>query len=399
MKNTINIIPSKSMAHRALICNALGLSQTNVIFSQTSEDIEATEACLEGLREYDGKGTCVLPCNESGSTLRFLLPVVGALGIKGQFLPKGRLPERPLSPLYEELLSHGMEMSPQGEVPFRVWGQLLPGTFSLPGNVSSQYISGLLFALPLLHGDSRIKITTPLESKSYVDMTLDMLKRFGIEVKTEDFGFFVKGNQRYKGPQNLFVEGDWSNGAFWLCAGALLEDGITCENLNLKSLQGDKAVVDILREFGADVSLGENSVTVKKSKLRGITVDAKDVPDLIPAISVVAAVAQGRTVIKNAERLRIKESDRLKAVAETLNGLGGNVSETKDGLVIIGKDGLSGGEADSFGDHRIAMMSAIASLVTFEEVRLKGWKAVNKSYPGFFQDLMVLGDRVKVVKE
>ncbi|MEG1314436.1 MAG: 3-phosphoshikimate 1-carboxyvinyltransferase [Anaerovoracaceae bacterium] len=397
----IRIIPSKSQAHRALICSALSKTECNVICQETSLDIEATRDCLINIKEAlkNNSGECQLPCNESGSTLRFLLPIVLALGLKGSFLPEGRLPERPLSPLYEQLEGHGAKMSKQGTVPFVVEGQLQSGDYYLPGNVSSQFVSGLLFALPLIKGQSRIIITSQLESQAYVDMTLNTIENFGVTIKKEDNTFIIDGGQNYQGPREVNVEGDWSNGGFWLVAGALLSEGVSCSNLNINSLQGDKGVVEILRRFGADVEVAGDTVNVRKNQLNAIEIDAKDIPDLVPILSVVAAVSKGTTVIKNAERLRIKESDRLKAVRETLSILGADITETDDGLIITGREHLGGGVVDSFSDHRIAMMSAIASLVCTHKVVIKNSKAVNKSYPSFFTELQKFGENAKIERE
>lgn len=396
----IQIIPSKSDAHRALICAELSETPCQVICSATSKDIEATKACMQALRE----GGEDMHCGESGSTLRFLLPVMAALGHKVAFYPEGRLPERPLTPLYEEMEDHGCRMSPQGSVPFVVEGQLEPGDYRIPGDVSSQYISGLLFALPLLEGDSRILIEGNLESAAYVEMTLKVLKDFGIVVNRMQDGFHVPGSQVYQGPAEYQVEGDWSNGCFWLVAGALDEEGVTVSGLSLDSLQGDKAILDLLREMGAEIQMQKNQVTgmtdiaVRGGRLHGITIDAAQIPDMVPILAVAALAAEGTTTIKNAGRLRIKESDRLATVSQVLTGLGGNIEELPDGLIVHGggnpenqKKPLRGGMAEGHNDHRIVMMAAIASRICADKVQLKGTQAVNKSYPDFFRVLEEAG--------
>lgn len=401
MENKIKVIASKSQAHRALICSYLASigklenEMTKVIFHETSKDIIATENCLSNMKKGE---YCKLQCNESGSTLRFLLPLVGALGLEGEFLPMGRLSERPLSPLYEELEKHGMKMSRQGEVPFKFQGKLISGDYTLAGNISSQFISGLLFALPLLDGYSRIIIEGELESKAYVEMTLEMLSNFGVEVVRQKYGFKIKGGQKFSGPKEIEVEGDWSNGGFILCAGSLLEEGLLCTNLNLHSSQGDRKIIEILRNMGANLKTKGDTVSAAKGRLLGGTIDVKDIPDLVPAIAVVAAVSEGTTEIINAGRLRLKESDRLMAVTTVLNILGARVKELKDGLVIEGVPRLNGGVVDSYGDHRIAMMAAIASIVSDEEVVIENSKAVEKSYTNFYEDIRSLGDKVKVVE-
>ena len=400
----LKVIPSKSDAHRAMICAALAEIQSGlngdgackIICDETSKDMDATAKCLEALKEAlsGGPGAAepdfrgekpgeaeqakpaVLMCGESGSTLRFLLPVTAALGVSGDFMPEGRLPQRPLSPLYEEMTAHGCKMSPQGSVPFKVRGKLRPGKYTLPGNVSSQYITGLLLALPLLEGDSVIEVATPLESAAYVDMTLKVMRDFGMDIGVsggERPKYMIKGGRRYSAPPVYEVEGDWSNAAFWLAAGALTEEGVKCRGLRGDSVQGDKAVADILKAMGANVETGEDFVAVKRGRLHGITVDA------------------GETHIVNAGRLRIKESDRLSSITDVLTGLGADVTELKDGLVIRGKGSLEGGKADGHNDHRIVMMASVASLISMKPVTIEGAEAVGKSYPAFFDRMREMG--------
>ena len=403
----VKAIASKSYAHRALICSSLSENHSFVTCKEESEDIMATVKCLESLgavikrmpNGYDvypvshgkGKKSEEMDCNESGSTFRFMLPIALALGAKSSFNLKGRLALRPLSPFYEELEKHGAKMSEEGSVPFKIDGRLEPGKYGLPGNVSSQFISGLLFALPLLSEDSKIIVAGQIESKSYINLTIEVLKLYGIDIQTTDNEYIIKGNQTFSAPPELIVEGDWSNAAFWLSAGALLEKGITCNNLNMNSMQGDKKIIDILKEFGAEVTIYKNSVTVKKNQLKGIEVDAMNIPDLVPIISLVASVSKGMTVIKNAERLRLKESDRLKSVAETLTKLGADIVITKDGLEIYGKEALKSNSVDSFKDHRIAMMTAIASIVSNGPITIYESEVISKSYPGFYAEINKLG--------
>jgi 3-phosphoshikimate 1-carboxyvinyltransferase len=415
LNGVVRAIPSKSQAHRALICAALADKPTSVECSGDSDDIAATAECLSALgakieREsgvYNvhplKRGTndiAALDCGESGSTFRFMLPIVGALGRKASFILKGRLPERPLSPLYEELVRHGAELSPQGTVPFYAGGRLAPGHYSLDAGVSSQFISGLLFALPLLDGDSELQLTGQAESFPYIELTLAMLEIFGIRTEFKDNVFFISGRQTYRSPGKAHVEGDWSNAAFWLSAGAIGPGSITCTGLNLQSRQGDRAILDILAKFGARIEVIENDsrVTVSGGRLRGIEIDAKDIPDLVPVLSIVAAVSEGKTVIRNAARLRTKESDRLAAVSDILRALGADADETEDGLVIDGPAAFKGGQVSSRGDHRIAMSAAIAATVCAGPVVIQGAQAVNKSYPGFFDDLRLLGPLVEAIK-
>jgi 3-phosphoshikimate 1-carboxyvinyltransferase len=426
----IKAIASKSAAHRLLICAALSDVKTRLVCSETSEDIDATARCLTAMGariDYrDGAfdalpirppvtGRRVLHCGESGSTLRFMLPIAAALGVDAEFHMGGRLPSRPLSPLYEELVSHGCILSAQGKSPLTLGGRLSGGDYAIAGNISSQYISGLLFALPLLDTDSVLTVTGDIESQPYIDMTLSALRQFGISIQRDGSRYAIKGRQAYRSVGTSEVEGDWSNAAFWLCAGALLNGaarripqcgsaagtdrcdmntvpgGVAVTNLNTDSLQGDKAVLTFLERFGARVERGGGGVAVSPGRLRGLDIDAGDTPDLVPVLAAVAAGAEGTTTIYNAGRLRIKESDRLRAVTETLCALGADVTETPDGLVINGKPRLQGGTVHSFGDHRIVMSAAIASTLCQSPVVIEGAEAVNKSYPGFFADFAALG--------
>jgi len=420
LHGTVSAIPSKSQAHRALICAALADKPAHIECAGQSKDITATAACLSALGAevsrvqsgYDvaplknvNNGTSIiLPCEESGSTFRFLLPVVCALGRKAAFILEGRLPERPLSPLYEELVRHGCNLSVLGSSPFYVDGKLTPGNYKLDAGVSSQFISGLLFALPLLDGDSELHLTGNVESFPYIELTLAMLRTFNIKTEYKDMVFFIPGRQTYRSPGSVQIEGDWSNAAFWLTAGAIGTSGITCTGLDLQSQQGDRAVLDILEQFGAKVernggavsgcAVSSGVVTVSGGKLCGIEIDAGDIPDLVPVLAVAGAAAAGTTVIRNAGRLRGKESDRLAAVSSVLRTLGADVRETEDGLFINGGPALTGGQVSSWGDHRIAMTAAIAAILCSQPVVIQNAQTVNKSYPGFFSDLCLLGGQI-----
>ena len=414
LSGVINAIPSKSQAHRALICAALSDMPTRIECEGTSEDIEATAACLSALgaeirrecssyivhplKHIEDDSTATLRCGESGSTFRFLLPIVAALGKKVLFIPEGRLPERPLSPLYEELVRHGNTLSPQGSVPFASSGRIKPGQYSLDAGVSSQFISGLLFALPLLDGDSELRLSGQIESFPYIRLTLSMLETFGVATMFKDMVFYIPGGQTYRSPCDVRVEGDWSNAAFWLTAGAIGGVGVTCTGLDLQSRQGDRAVLDLLAQFGARVTSNSSFVTVSGGNLRGIRIDARDIPDLVPILAVAAVAAEGTTVIHNAGRLRSKESDRLAAVSSVLRGLGADIHETDDGLLIHGGAPLAGGQVTSWGDHRIVMAAAIAAVLSAEPVVIQGAQAVRKSYPGFFDDLQLLGGTLAITK-
>jgi 3-phosphoshikimate 1-carboxyvinyltransferase len=389
----IDIIPSKSYAHRLFIASALSGEETIVRCSLRSADIEATRACIEALRKKETD----LPCGESASTLRFLLPVAAALGRHVVFHVEGSLVHRPLSPLREELEAHGCSVSAEGSREIEISGQLEAGTFTIPGNVSSQFVTGLLLALPLLPERSIIEIPGRLGSASFVGITIDVLKKFGVRVREEfndedDPGagrrYFVPGGQEYHGPRVCTVEGDWSAAAFWMTAGAVGPEPVMVRGLNLFSKQGDRQMVSILRKFGADVTEHDESVTVTREQLHGIEVNVSDCPDLAPAIAVAAAFAAGDTRITGAGRLRLKECDRLSAICSVLNELGGRAEEGEDNILIHGGDGapLAGGRVSSFGDHRIAMMEAVLSLISRDPVSIDGSGAVAKSYPGFFEE-------------
>ncbi len=396
----VHIPASKSQAHRLLICAALGVDKTVICCDGISRDIAATVACLEALGAsitiHDTEitvvpikivpdGLCHLNCGESGSTLRFLLPVVGVLGAEAVFHREGRLPERPLAPLDRELTAHGM-MLREEDSDLYCSGQLQSGTYTLPGNVSSQYISGLLMALPRVAGDSTLEVTGAIESAAYITMTEDALSASCIRFSKEGNTYSIPGEQRCCLPTNVQVEGDYSNGAFFLCVGAMSENGVMVNNLTPQSHQGDKGVLDILKRFGAQVQVSDAGVFLQRGTLRGITIDAGPIPDLIPVLSVLACGAEGETHIIHAERLRIKESDRLQTTSALIRALGGEVIETADGLIIRGTGALIGGTVDSCGDHRIAMSAAVASCLCTQTVTITGAEAVNKSYPRFWDD-------------
>ena len=399
----VRIPASKSQAHRLLLCAALGEGESELLCGGLSADIRATMDCLRALGAgvwQDGERlrvkpirtaprSCALPCGESGSTLRFLLPQAGALGTEAVFHRKGRLPQRPLRPLDEELRSHGMKLREEGEALYAS-GKLTAGDYTLPGNVSSQFISGLLMALPQLPGDSRLTVTGDLESAGYVAMTEDALAESGIRWQRTGQVWSIPGGQRFHLPRLCRVEGDWSNAAFFLCAGALSRRGVTVEGLSLRSSQGDQAVLRLLRRFGAEVTEREGAVTVRSGMLHGITVDAGPIPDLIPTLSVVAAASVGDSRIENARRLRDKESDRLEGTAALIRDLGGSARVEGDTLIIHGRGGLRGGNASVLGDHRLAMAAAIAACACRESVTVDDSRCVEKSYPRFWEDFRQL---------
>ncbi len=379
LAGTVPAIASKSIAHRLLICAALSGHPEDVGTTGISNDVQATKACLKALEQ---PGIPVLPCGESGSTLRFLLPITAALGREADLLMEGRLPQRPMTALEEQLTAHGITITRPTASTLHIKGQLTPGDYVLPGNVSSQFITGLLFALPLLQGPSTLTIEGPLESAPYVELTLDALSQFGIVVDRLPSGFSIQP-QSYVSPGPLSAEGDWSNGAFWLCAGAI-SGPVTMTGLNPESLQGDRKILQLLEAFGAKVQTKADAVTVAPGPLRPLDVDVTEIPDLAPIVSIVAAACPGTSRIFGGKRLRFKESDRIEAVCRLLHSLGAEAEETEDGLIICGGKPLSGGTADSMGDHRIAMSAAIGACLCQGPVTVLGAEAVAKSDPEFW---------------
>lgn len=368
----INMIPSKSQAHRLLICAAFADNKTTLICPDTNRDIEATADCLRSLGaqilrtdcEYEATPisavpqSAVLNCCESGSTLRFMIPIVCALGVDGTFLMEGRLPCRPLSPMWEELERMGCSLTRPTENTIRCQGKLKAGEYTIDGSVSSQFITGLLFALPLISGESRLTVTGKVESRPYIDMTKKALALFDAP--------------HFRSPGTVVVEGDWSNGAFFLAAQALGND-LTVQNLRADSPQGDRAAAH----------------WIPKLVEEHCTIDASDIPDLVPILSVTAAAGHG-AVFTNIRRLRIKESDRVASTIAMIENLGGRAEATEDTLTVCGT-GLRGGTVDAVNDHRIAMSAAIASTVCVEPVTILGAQCVQKSYPKFWDEFSRLG--------
>jgi len=380
LSGSIRIIPSKSQAHRLLICAAFADDPTMLYCSDTNRDIEATAGCLNALgadiqRTSDGyriiparkiPASAILYCHDSGSTLRFMLPVAGALGVDTTFVLEGRLPQRPLSPLWEEMERMGCTLSRPTPNTIRCQGLLSPGEYVIDGSVSSQFITGLLLAAALMNGRSHIQLTGKVESRPYITMTQQAMALFG----TDSNDFSIKGG-KFHSPGSIAVEGDWSNGAFFLAASALGND-ILVEGLSKDSPQGDRAVSTLLS------SLKDN-----------ITISAADIPDLVPILSVYAACHHG-AVFTDIRRLRLKESDRVASVIAMLEALGGKALADEDTLTVFGT-GLTGGIVDSVNDHRIAMSAAIAATVCTRPVTILGAQCVEKSYPRFWAEYHRLG--------
>ena len=396
---------SKSAAQRLLLCAALSESGCTLSCDGISRDLAAMIECLRALGasiRVEGasirvepvraaaEGESLLPCCESGATLRFLLPVVGALGASARFVCAGRLPDRPLAPLSAELVRHGMAIETEG-AELRVSGRLRGGDWALPGDVSSQFVSALLMALPLLEEDSRLTLTAPLQSAPYVALTEQTLRQSALRLERDGESWLIPGGQRPAPPSALTVEGDWSNAAVFLAVGALSDGGVAVEGLDMASVQGDRAVLELLARFGASLEQTEGSVRAARGTLRGVTIDAAQIPDLVPPLAALGALAEGETRIVNAARLRLKESDRLRGLAAMLGALGAELRELPDGLVIRGRPSLRGGSADCLADHRLAMAAAVAACGCTDAVELDAAECVEKSYPRFWDDFGSLG--------
>ncbi len=407
---TVNVPPSKSDVHRAIICAAMANGVSRISPVALSNDIKATIGCIkalgadavlennvltvDGTNMYKNK-TALLDCGESGSTLRFFIPIAAVGNINATFVGKGKLPQRPIGIFTEALPKAGTVCKTEGGLPLEIKGQLKSGIFEIPGNVSSQFITGLLLALPILEGDSEIVLTSPLESVGYIAMTIRTMKQFGVNIQATEKGWHIKGGQSYK-TCDYITDGDWSQAAFFMVLGAV-SGKVTVKGVAKDSTQGDKKCAEILARFGAKVTQLDNEVTVEKGELKAITIDASQIPDLVPVLSVCAAFAEGTTKIINAERLRIKECDRLKATAELLNNLGGKVKELSDGLEITGVSSLKGGNVNGYNDHRIVMSAAVCAARSDEDITATFAMSINKSYPDFYIDYNSIGGKANVL--
>lgn len=400
LNGQVCVPPSKSEAHRLLICAGLAKGASVISGLNKSLDILSTIDCLRalganieesenGLTVSGGlaKREAVLQCRESGSTLRFMLPVALAEGGTFKFIGAKRLFERPLQEYFEIFKQQSIQYE-LGTDYLLVSGKLKSGKFALRGDISSQYITGLLLALPLLEGDSEINITTALESESYIKLTMDVMARFGVTAEKRGSTYYIKGNQSYKGIK-CAPEADFSQGAFWLVAGAL-GSLVSVQGLNIASLQGDRVILDILRRAGAEIKIDQKGIYVAEPAKRCVEIDASDCPDLVPVLAVLCTQLEGRSVIYNAQRLRLKESDRLAAITAELGKLGADICQREDGLEI-GKSTLHGGTCQGHNDHRIAMALAIASTLLDGEITLDGAECVSKSYPEFWDHFRSIG--------
>ncbi len=418
LNGTIEIPPSKSYSHRAVIAAALaeGGKKSKIDNLKFSVDITTTTDIMENwgakIKRFEsaleiiGNDGKVVPkdkyvqCNESGSTIRFLIPI----GITNEneliFDGKGKLVDRPLDSYYRIFDKQGIfYKNENGKLPLTVNGKLKAGNYEIDGNISSQFITGLLYALPLLDGDSKLIINKNLESKGYVDLTLEILKLAGIEIMNNDYkSFDIRGNQIYK-PFDYTVEGDYSQVAFWIVAGIISanrNNEVKCLHVNKNSLQGDREIIEIVQRMGANLEIFDDYVLVKPSKTQGTVIDISQCPDIGPILTVLAALSEGETRIINGERLRIKESDRITSIKTELNKLGANVAEEGDSLIIQGVEGFTGGvTVNAWNDHRIAMSLAIASTRCEKEIILEEAESVRKSYPHFWDDFVKMGGEIE----
>lgn len=405
LNGTVKIPPSKSLSHRAILAAALAEGVSIIDNLVYSEDIEATLEAIMGLGveimksknsiKIIGRGKLESPiwplhCNASGSTLRFLIPFACLVEGPVVFTGEGKLVTRPLDPYFEVFDQQGIRYCYDGKLPLLVEGQLKPDKYRMPGNISSQFVTGLMYVLPLLDGDSEIVLTTPLESRDYVELTIQVLKQFGIAIETvTSEHYIIRGNQKYR-PTKYRVEGDFSQSAFWIAAG-LMGDGLELEALDQNTRQGDKRILEIAGTMGGNLKWDEGMLKVTGTKTKGAVIDASQCPDLVPIVATLASVSSGETRIINAGRVRIKESDRLSAICTELNKLGANIEEEPECLVIKGVERLSGGTVEGWNDHRIVMSLAVAAMKCDGPLTIKGSDAVRKSYPHFFDDFKALG--------
>ncbi len=415
LKGDVVIPPSKSLAHRAIIAGSLAEGKSVITNLNFSNDIRVTTQAMKDLgvdievfEDYEvitgsknlKRVNSTINCGESGSTIRFMIPISLLADGEVTFVGEGRLTTRPLNVFHEIFDKQGIEYS-RGveELPLTIDGKLKPGRFEVRGDISSQFITGLLYTLPKLDGDSEIIITTNLESKGYIDLTLDILDRFGVKIINENYKkFVVPGNQGYRA-HDYRVEGDFSQVAFWLVAG-FLNDGINCLGMNPDSLQGDREIIKILKDMGGDLTIDEDIISIVGKESIGTTIDLSQCPDLGPIVTVLASLSKGTTRIINAGRLRIKESDRIISMTTELNKLGANIVETENGMVIEGVKNLKGGvEVDAWNDHRVAMALAVASSRCDEPIILTGADSVKKYYTNFWKDFEKLNGKIEIIKE
>ena len=408
LSGEVTVPPSKSAAHRNIICAALANGTSVISPACHSEDIDATIGCVTALganveekngnfyitgidRDKIKNKSVTLNCGESGSTLRFMLPIAAVLGANATFIGRGRLPERPISALTDILSLNGVKCS-SSSLPLTISGALTPNEYKISGNISSQYLTGLLFAIALNGGSA--KLTTELQSSGYVDLTARIMSYFGIIINKNDNIYTAKGEFS---PTNSVIEGDWSQSCFFLSAAAL-GGKIALNGLNLSSTQGDKSVIELYKKFGAEIKTQDAQIITKGKNLNAIKINCSEIPDAVPALAVVAANANGTTEIYGGERLRIKETDRIKTVIDGLSAMGITVKELPDGMIITGGK-AKGGIVNGVGDHRIVMAFAVLGAYAEGPTIIEGYKAINKSYPTFFEDFKRLGGKADVITD
>lgn len=400
---------SKSEAHRFLIMAALADKMVCTESFAFCEDVEATASCIREIgSKIDYKNGLIkifpnisgnpvdINCKNSASTFRFIMPVIAALGINAKVSADIDLRRRLNYTLYKILCEHGFLIS-SPNFPLYCGKKMHGGEYLIDSSMPSQDVTGLLIALPLLPENSTITVTEKAISKPYyISLTIDMLKKFGIEIENHGTTFYIRGNQEYISPGNLSIGGDWSLSAAWLCAGALSEKGITVQGLDVTSVQDDKKILEYIKQFGAEITYVDEYVSIRGKERKSFNVDVSLTPDLFPVLAVLASVAKGSSLFYNIKNLRINETNRLNTTVQMLIRLGASVKITGDSLEITGKPFLDGGAVTSSGDHRIAMAAAIAAQVCNNKVLLNGADAVKKSYPYFYRDYRKLGGEVYV---
>ena len=402
LRGSVTVPPSKSAAHRNIISAALCSGVSKIYPACHSRDIDATIGCVKALgaeieekngafyiKGIDKTAACgkrvTLDCDESGSTLRFMLPIAAALGVNATFIGRGRLPERTITPLTEIFKNMGVECS-SDKLPLTIKGQLKMGEYPISGDISSQYLTGLLFAISINGGSARL--TTPLQSAGYIDLTCSVLKSFGVEITCENNIYRANGD--FICSEHI-TEGDWSQACFFLAAGALGGE-IEINGLDINSTQGDKAALEHFKSLGADITFKDGSIFVKKGNPCSAEIDCSQIPDMVPSLAVYSAVCEGKTRLFGAKRLRIKESDRIKTVVDGLRCMGIKVTELPDGMEIHGGTPF-GGNVSGANDHRIVMAFSVLAAFSKGKTNISGYKAIDKSYPTFFEDFKALGGK------
>lgn len=404
----LRVPSSKSVSHRALICAALSPGASIVSGLDDSRDLRATREAMEALGASftdlgDGSWQVTgvrkhtkdarIDCGESGSTLRFMIPIAALLADRAEFVGEGKLPTRPIQTILDVFDQAGTSYTYPGQLPLVTERFQLPSVFSLDGSISSQFFTGFLMAAPISKTELNLGIAGKLESEPYVELTREVMKAFGVDVLRTESGYYVAAGQTYTSV-DYHVEGDYSQAAFWIVAGLIGDTSLRLKGLKKNSTQGDRAILTLTKEMGGRWEWEGDDLIVHPSATRGMIIDVQDIPDLVPILSVLAALSEGETRIINAARLRIKESDRLQSTTDILTKLGAMIREEGDGLVIYGREELTGGSVDAWNDHRIAMAVAIASTRASGEIALTGSEAVQKSYPHFWDEFQRLGGEV-----